>query len=217
MDANKATNGEREPGTYRVSEVFYSLQGEGRLAGVPMVFVRLSWCNLRCARNNAAGFDCDTDFARGERLTLDALLKVVKAHAPAGWVLLTGGEPALQVDAALVDALHGAGYRVGIETNGTVKLPEGIDHVTVSPKSAWHTLRQRTCHDLKIVRAPGMTLPEVVDGAVEGVQADAFIVSPAAAADGTIEDATLRWCIEAVKNNPEWQLSVQLHKLWRVR
>ncbi|MBQ9194466.1 MAG: 7-carboxy-7-deazaguanine synthase QueE, partial [Bacteroidales bacterium] len=112
----------------KVNEIFYSLQGEGFWTGTPMVFVRLSGCNLRCPF-------CDTDHAGYEELSADEV--VLKALALAGdcrRICLTGGEPSLHADAALVTAFHEAGFHLHMETNGTRPLPAGIDWVTLSPK-----------------------------------------------------------------------------------
>jgi organic radical activating enzyme len=125
-------------------------------------------------------------------------------------VVLTGGEPALQVDRELIDAFHAARYRLAIETNGSRELPPGIDWVTVSPKVAEHALRQRSAHEVKYVRGYGQAIPQTV------VQAEHYLISPAF--DGPKVDArTLDWCIQLVKENPPWRLSVQQHKLWKVR
>jgi organic radical activating enzyme len=124
--------------------------------------------------------------------------------------VLTGGEPALQVDRQLIDSLHKADYRLAIETNGSILLPLGIDWVTVSPKVAEHALRQRTAQEVKYVRGYGQAIPRTV------VEAEHYLVSPAF--DGLeVEPRTLAWCIRLCQDNPPWQLSVQQHKLWKVR
>src|SRR3954464_3724428 len=105
---------------YRVNEIFYSLQGEGVRAGTPNLFLRFARCNLAC-RAETHGFDCDTEFESGRRMTLPEILEEIRnLSAACRWVVLTGGEPALQVDGDLIDALHGAGYQLAIETNGSV-------------------------------------------------------------------------------------------------
>lgn len=195
---------------YLVNEIFYSLQGEGVRAGTPNVFLRLSRCNLAC-KVETHGFDCDTEFESGRWMTIPEILEELRQLSEkCGWVILTGGEPALQADPELIEALHGAGYRIAIETNGSVELPPGIDWITVSPKVAEHAIRQRTAHEVKYVRGHGQAIPRTV------VEAENYLISPAF--DGTeVDPRTLDWCIRLCKDNPPWRLSVQQHKLWRVR
>lgn len=195
---------------YLVNEIFYSLQGEGVRAGTPNLFLRLSRCNLAC-KVETHGFDCDTEFESGRWLTLPEILAEFRELSEScDWVILTGGEPALQVDAGMIDALHAAGCKLAIETNGSVELPPGIDWITVSPKVAEHAIRQRTAHEVKYVRGYGQAVPKTV------VQAEHYLISPAF--DGLdVEPRTLDWCIRLCKENPPWRLSVQQHKLWKVR
>lgn len=195
---------------YRVNEIFYSLQGEGVRAGTPNLFLRFSRCNLTC-RVETHGFDCDTEFESGRAMTSEEIVAEMRHLSPScGWVVLTGGEPALQVGAELIDALHGAGYRLAIETNGSLELPPGLDWVTVSPKVAEHAIRQRTADEVKYVRGYGQGLPKTV------VQADHLLISPAFEGD-RLDPRTLDWCVRLCKDNPPWRLSMQLHKLWGVR
>lgn len=195
---------------YLVNEIFYSLQGEGVRTGTPNLFLRLSRCNLTC-KVETHGFDCDTEFESGRWMTLDEILGECKALSEiCEWVILTGGEPALQVDRELIDRFHAAGYRLAIETNGSVLLPEGIDWITVSPKVAEHAIRQRTAHEVKYVRGHGQAIPKTV------VEAEHHLISPAF--DGAeVDPRALDWCIRLCKENPPWRLSVQQHKLWKVR
>jgi len=112
----------------------------------------------------------------------------------------------------LIDALHDTGWKIAIETNGTIALPPGIDWICVSPKSAEHTLRQRRASEVKYVRAHGMALPE------SSVQADHYLISPAFQPDGSVRIEDLRWCVDLVKKHPQkWNLTVQYHKLLGVR
>ncbi len=195
---------------YLVNEIFYSLQGEGVRAGTPNLFLRLSKCNLTCLQETH-GFDCDTEFESGRWMTLPEILDEFRLLSPdCHWVILTGGEPALQVDREMIDALHAAGYKLAIETNGSLELPEGIDWITVSPKVAEHALRQRKAHEVKYVRGHGQAIPRTV------VEADHYLISPAF--DGAdVDSRALDWCIRLCKENPPWRLSVQQHKLWKVR
>ena len=113
---------------YKVNEIFYSLQGEGRWMGRPAVFVRLSGCNLKCPF-------CDTDFRGYKEMSADDILaKCLELGGECRFIVLTGGEPSLQVDEQLISTLHQAGYYLSMETNGTHAVPEGIDWVTCSPK-----------------------------------------------------------------------------------
>ena len=113
----------------KVNEIFYSLQGEGYYSGTPAVFVRLSGCNLRCPF-------CDTQHESGTVMSEAEVVEAVKRY-PATHVVVTGGEPSLQLTAGLVDALHAAGRYVAVETNGTHPLPDNVDWITLSPKSAF--------------------------------------------------------------------------------
>lgn len=195
---------------YLVNEIFYSLQGEGVRAGTPNLFLRLSRCNLAC-KVETHGFDCDTEFESGRWMIPEEILGEFKALSETcGWVILTGGEPALQADRELIDGLHAAGYKLAIETNGSFELPEGIDWITVSPKVAEHAIRQRVASEVKYVRGYGQAIPRTV------VQAEHYLISPAfEGAD--VDPRTLDWCIRLCRDNPPWRLSVQQHKLWKVR
>jgi organic radical activating enzyme len=195
---------------YLVNEIFYSLQGEGVRAGTPNLFLRLSRCNLAC-KVETHGFDCDTEFESGRWMTPDEIVTEGRTLSPTcDWVILTGGEPALQVDRDLIDHLHTAGYKLAIETNGSFELPEGIDWITVSPKVAEHAVRQRMAHEVKYVRGYGQAIPKTV------VKAEHYLISPAFEG-AEVDPRTLDWCIRLCKDNPPWRLSVQQHKLWKVR
>lgn len=216
----------RKLGKYFVNEVFYSVQGEGILAGTPMVFIRFGDCNLRCSKNNSAGFDCDTEFMSGRELGLDQIdtaiiqaTKGVSTSSPSHprWLLLTGGEPLLQVDREFLEYFH-KGWDIAIETNGTIPFPEGVFdvsrravHVCVSPKSAEHTLRMTRAAEVKYVRHAGQSIPQTA------IKCDHQLISPAAQADGSFRREDLEWCIDLVKENPAWRLSIQMHKLLGAR
>ncbi len=196
--------------SYVINEIFYSLQGEGIRAGTANLFLRFTGCNQTC-RKETHGFDCDTEFATGRPMTLEEIVAELRQSGPGcEWVVLTGGEPALQVDRELIDGLRAAGYKLAIETNGSIELPPGLDWITVSPKVAEHAIRQRFAHEVKYVRGYGQAIPKTV------VQAEYKLISPAF--DGNeLDRRTLEWCIRLVKENPDWRLSIQMHKVWGIR
>ncbi len=196
--------------SYVINEWFYSLQGEGIRAGTANLFLRFSGCNETC-KLETHGFDCDTEFVSGRRLSAEEILAELRETAPnCNWIILTGGEPALQIDDHLIAVLKGAGYNLAIETNGSIELPEGLDWITVSPKVAEHAVRQRTANEVKYVRGYGQGIPK------SSVEAPYKLLSPASAGS-EIDSRALAWCVQLVRENPEWRLSCQQHKYWNVR
>ena len=210
--------------TYSVKEVFYTLQGEGSHAGRPAVFCRFAGCNLWSGREadraDAVCRFCDTEFVGtdgtgGGKFTIaESLASHVAAHWPAGvagprFVVLTGGEPLLQVDAALIDALHAQRFEIAVETNGSVPAPSGIDWLCVSPK-AGAPLLQRSGQELKVVvPQDGIDL-----GELDGLDFAQRRVQPMDGPDLAVNtDWAVRWCLA----HPRWQLSLQTHKLLGIR
>ena len=210
--------------TYSVKEIFYTLQGEGINAGRPAVFCRFAGCNLwsgREADREAAvcGF-CDTDFVGtdgtlgGKFDSATALARTVSSCWPADGrgrrlVVLTGGEPLLQVDAALVEALHAGGFEIAVETNGTVEPPAGLDWVCVSPK-AGALLKLRHGQELKVVvPQAGQDLD-----ALAGLAFEHFLLQPM---DGPLLRQNTQQAIAACLADPRWRLSVQTHKAIGIR
>lgn len=206
--------------SYQINEIFCSLQGEGVRAGTVNVFVRFAGCNLQCSGAEVDGQlqpVCDTEFASG--LKYEDPMQVW-AEADRLWppdrggkaVIFTGGEPALQLDAALIEAFKRGGWFIAVETNGTRPLPEGIDWITVSPKTAEHTLKVKKANEVKYIRSAGMGLPR------PSIAAEHFLISPHVQPEGFILPDDLAHCLTLVKENPQWRLTMQLHKLlWRVR
>lgn len=208
--------------TYSVKEIFYTLQGEGTHAGRPAVFCRFSGCNLwsgrESDRTSAICKFCDTDFvgtdgALGGKYDAADLAARIDSLWPgrgqeSKFVVFTGGEPLLQLDAAVVAAVRARGFEIAIETNGTLAVPEGVDWVCVSPKVGAE-LRQRRGNELKVVvPQAGQTLESY-----EGLQFEHFYVQPM---DGPEVEKNTRLAIEICKNNPKWKLSLQTHKLLRI-
>ena len=209
---------ERGAKRYSVNEIFFSLQGEGARAGTPNVFVRFSGCNMRCdvaqGPRSPGGFACDTEFESGTLMTGAQIVIAARKLAPAAsvGVILTGGEPALQLDRLLVAALRKAGFGpLCIETNGTVDVgPLGLDWVSLSPKVAEHAIRVKTCSEVRYVRGHGQGIPR------PSARAERKFISPAFAGE-RLDRETLQWCVDLVKANPGWALSVQQHKTWGIR
>lgn len=196
---------------YKVNEIFYSLQGEGVRAGTAAIFVRFAGCNLMCLQNSV-GFTCDTNHVPFSEMTAEQIVAACRRHGPGpGWIVLTGGEPALQVDRHLIDVLHAPGYRLAIETNGTIKLPRGIDWVTVSPKTPPDTICQLEADELKLVKGDHPLV------AVGKIVASYHVVSPAFYSNGKVNLSAAKWCIRFVEEHSEWRLSLQLHKILGIK
>lgn len=189
----------------KVNEIFYSLQGEGFFTGTPAVFVRLSGCNLACDF-------CDTDHFRGREMTVREIVEEVASY-PASHVVITGGEPSLQLTAELVDALHAAGRFVQVETNGTRPLPENVDWITCSPKAAPVLLPHAA--ELKLVfnsePSNGSLFPQPSD--FEEFPAIHRFLQPCDTGDPSRNAAIMEACVAYIKAHPRWRLSLQTHKL----
>ena len=213
--------------SYSVKEIFYTLQGEGGQAGMPAVFCRFAGCNLwsgrEADRERAVCRFCDTDFVGtdgtlgGRFADADRLADTIAAQWPADdampgtrLAVLTGGEPLLQVDAALVDALHARGFRIAVESNGTVVAPAGIDWLCISPKAGAPWV-QRSGQELKVVwPQPGLDL--------ENLRADGdFTHRFLQPMDGPAQAENIALCIDACLRHPSWRLSLQTHKLTGIR
>lgn len=211
--------------SYAVKEIFYTLQGEGAQTGRAAVFCRFAGCNLWSGREEdrtaAECKFCDTDFAgadgpdggrfaRAEKLA-DRIETTWRAVSSAGkrFVVCTGGEPLLQLDRSLIDALHAREFEVAVETNGTIAVPDGIDWICVSPK-AGAELVQITGDELKLVFPQAGAPPE----SYAGLAFRHFFLQPM---DGPLRQANteqaLRYCLE----HPAWRLSLQTHKIVGIR
>ena len=196
---------------FRVNDIFYSLQGEGHNTGRAAVFVRFSGCNLRCSF-------CDTDFSAFREMTSDEIIREISEY-PARFVVLTGGEPTLQVTEDFVDQLHQAGFEVAIETNGTLPVPGNIDWVTVSPKKS--PLPTSPLGEVYIGRQPdeikvifdGKTDPEdYMPSSQEEIRGELFL-QPCDVGDPQKNKEIIDASVEYIKLHPQWRLSLQTHKL----
>ena len=209
--------------TYTVKEIFYTLQGEGANAGKASVFCRFSGCNLWTGReedrSRAVCQFCDTDFVGvgpdgGKFSTPESLAQAI-TNAWRGdsdrdkLVVCTGGEPLLQVDDALVDAIHAAGFTIAVETNGTRNAPSGIDWICVSPK-AGAPFVQTSGSELKLV----FPQPEAMPSKFESLEFENFFLQPM---DGPDIAENTRLAIEYCMAHPRWRLSVQTHKVVGIR
>lgn len=215
--------------TYSVKEMFYTLQGEGTHAGRPAVFCRFAGCNLWTGREadraQAICRFCDTDFVGtdglggGKFTTAQDLAAAVAGFWPgkAGkpFVVLTGGEPLLQVDSALIDALHAQGFEIAVETNGTLDAPAGLDWICVSPK-AGSTLVQTTGHELKVVM-PQAGFDEATLLGFESMNFGQMRVQPLDSADPQARVQAAQWAVQWCLDHPRWMLSVQTHKTLGIR
>jgi len=205
---------------YSVKEMFYTLQGEGAQSGRAAVFCRFTGCNLWSGReqdreSSVCKF-CDTDFIGtdgqngGKFETAQILAKRIRSFWPAGekgqpYVVCTGGEPALQLDAELVEALHQEGFEIAIETNGTRPLPTGIDWICVSPKADAELLITRG-HELKLVYPQRENNPEQF----QSFDFEHFFLQPL---DSREQAANTAACIRYCMDHPQWKLSLQTHKI----
>ncbi len=200
----------------KVNEIFYSLQGEGHYTGTPAVFVRFAGCNLRC-------WFCDTDFEKGVEMSEDEIVEAVLQY-PTRYVVITGGEPTLQITASLCDKLHAHGLYLMMETNGTRPLPEGcqIDWITCSPKlidvedgkRKIATIRLRHIDELKVVFEDSPTQDMAL---YEQIPATEYRLQPCDTQDPLCNQAILNKTIKYILQHPKWKLSLQTHKILHVR
>lgn len=185
-----------------VNEIFYSLQGEGGRSGEASIFIRLTKCNLACSF-------CDTDFADGDGMSLDEILDVIKVY-PCKWIIWTGGEPTIQLKNEHFIFFREHGYKQAIETNGTRRIPSLIDYITCSPKQDYESIKAR------IPRVDEIRMPIKVGDPIPDItifpKADNYFLSPIFDAD-KINIENVNYCVELIKEHPQWRLSLQMHKL----
>lgn len=181
----------------RINDIFYSLQGEGRNTGRAAIFIRFAGCNLKCPF-------CDTDFAQYEEMSDEDILNRIKSY-PSRFVVLTGGEPSLQVDRQLVDLLHKHGYELAMETNGTYPIVDGIDWITCSPKGNTQIKR---CNELKCIFEETTLEPDD-----HGISAEYKYLQPCDVQDAERNVQIVKRCFDYILQHPEWRMSLQMHKL----
>jgi 7-carboxy-7-deazaguanine synthase len=205
--------------TYSVKEIFYTLQGEGGQAGMPAVFCRFAGCNLWSGREadraTAQCRFCDTDFVgtdgegggrfKSATSLADAIARTWGDGAERRYVVFTGGEPLLQLDAAAIDALHAEGFEIAVETNGTIEPPPGLDWVCVSPKGR-SVVVVRAGHELKFVYPQEDLAPE----AFEELAFDHFFIQPM---DGLLRKQNTERAVSFCLANARWRLGLQTHKV----
>ncbi|MDZ4695776.1 MAG: 7-carboxy-7-deazaguanine synthase [Deltaproteobacteria bacterium] len=210
---------------YAVKEIFYTLQGEGVHSGRPAVFLRMSGCNLwngrqedRAIGNGSCSTWCDTDFlgtdgtGGGKFPDASALACAVSAHWPGDgkrFVVCTGGEPLLQLDAPLIEALHDRGFELAVETNGTQPAPPGIDWICMSPKAGTE-LKLTAGNELKFV----FPQPGLEPAALETLAFEHFLLQPL---DGPAQLENTQLALDYCLKHPLWRLSLQTHKLVGIR
>lgn len=212
--------------TYSVKEVFYTLQGEGLQAGKPAVFCRFAGCNLWTGReedrSTAVCRFCDTDFVGtdgtfgGKYAAAKDLADRIQSLWPKGdnihrLVVMTGGEPLLQLDQALIDELHARDFRIAVETNGTIKAPNGIDWICVSPKAGAPML-QTEGNELKLVYPQLGLMPGDLN--LAALRFEHYLLQPM---DGPAAVKNAADAIAHCQAHPQWRLSVQTHKLLGIR
>lgn len=207
---------------YKIKEIYYTLQGEGAHTGRPAVFLRFTGCNLWSGREedraDAICQFCDTEFVgmdgvNGGKYSAKELAELVASLWPAGaehkYVVCTGGEPLLQLDEPLIDALHQQQFSVGVETNGTIPLPVGLDWVCMSPK-ANSEIMVNAGNELKLVVRQANNAPEDF----ETWAFDHFYLQPM---DGPEAAEHTKWAAQYCLDHPQWKLSIQTHKILGIK
>lgn len=185
----------------KINEIFYSLQGEGFNSGRPAVFVRFSGCNLKCDF-------CDTLHQTYTEMSEAEILASVSCF-PSDFIVLTGGEPSLQLTESFIDLLHSSGKLIAIETNGTHPLPHGIDWITCSPK--YKTVVLTHCNELKVVYEGQDMAP------YDTISADYYFLQPCDRKDPVRNAKNLQEVVAYCLEHPKWNLSMQIHKILNIQ
>ncbi len=187
----------------KVNELFYSLQGEGGRMGEASVFIRLSGCNLHCSF-------CDTEFESGAWMEQDDILGKIRKY-PCRWIIWTGGEPSLQLNEEILQYFKNKGYKQAIESNGCFPFSPLIDYTVCSPKGNPVYAKEKNIrvNEVRVPVMAGDRIPAITDLP----EADFYFLSPVFDPDSQTTSANIAFCVEEIKKNPEWRLSLQMHKL----
>lgn len=187
-----------------IKEIFYSLQGEGGRQGEASIFIRLTGCNLNCDF-------CDTDFKGGDNLSLGEIISKIKTY-PARWIIWTGGEPTLQLTDSILRHFHQEGYQQAIESNGTRALSALLDYKVISPKKDFEQIAAIN-PEVDEIRLPVMAGNSIPDINILP-RAGYYFLSPVfIEGDKSKTKENIDYCVEYIKENPRWRLSLQIHKL----
>lgn len=189
-----------------VNEIFYSLQGEGGRQGEASIFIRLCKCNLRCTF-------CDTEFDTGEEMSLQEIADSI-AQYKCKWIIWTGGEPTLQLNNEHLKFFKDLGYKQAIETNGTRRVPELIDYITCSPKQNYEKIKG-IIPEVDEIRLP-VAKGDIVPSISIFPKAKRYFLSPIFDGSQPIQE-NVDYCVKQILLNPEWQLSLQVHKLINIQ
>ena len=201
--------------TFRINDIFYSLQGEGRNTGRAAVFIRFAGCNLKCSF-------CDTEFDSYKEMTTDEIVKAI-ADYEAKFVVLTGGEPTLQADDEFIDLLHSNGYEVAMESNGTRNAPKNIDWLTVSPKIMNNNIENgdaRIPDEIKIVFTQQCDPEEILSAYIKRFGTNSYpllYLQPCDTGNSELNKKIMSNCIDYIEKHPKWRLSLQTHKLINIK
>jgi len=186
-----------------VNEIFYSLQGEGGRSGEASVFIRLTRCNLRCSF-------CDTEFDWGTDKSLEEIYQDIAGY-PCRWIIWTGGEPTLQLTEEVIAFFKEKGYQQAIESNGTRQIPASLDYIVCSPKENYDQVKQLN-PVVDEIRLP-IKKGDLVPGVENFPKASFYFLSPVFTNNRSSTAENIAYCVEQIKQNPSWRLSLQIHKL----
>ena len=190
--------------TLNVNEIFYSLQGEGKRTGEPSIFIRLAGCNKDC-------FFCDTDHTDFKEMGLGELREAIQSYSPCKYIVWTGGEPALQLNDTIIDYFKQYGYKQAIESNGSLPLPKGLDYITISPKGYIHASIKKV-NEIRVLYPYDFDKQSLLDVKVEW---DNIYISPAF--NSLKPNYThINEAVKLCKENPQWALSIQMHKILNI-